>query len=203
MSTRKLRRKYRPSSHSNNVAGKSRIIRRALTHRREIDHGVTWYIIRAAFRSVRSAELSLRAAGVKVYRPAEDRWRVHKHRCSDVSRDWLGRYLFAGLGPDAGPDELREVDGVESILALAGTQKPVTVRPELLQDLADQIAGYRKAPPAPFKEGQDVLVAAGPFAELRGIVEEADEQSGRASVAIEMFGKTHMQELDFLDLKAA
>lgn len=91
---------------------------------------------------------------------------------------------------------------MESILGIAGT--PIAVRPEALQAVADQIAGFRKPPPSPFKEGQDVLVSLGDgFAELRGIVEEADEQSGRASVAIEMFGKTHVQELDFLDLKAA
>jgi transcription antitermination factor NusG len=201
MATRKVRRKYRPSSHSHNVSGKSRIVRRALTHRREIDHGKQWFCVRTSIGCARRAELGLRAAGFDVFRPVDDRWRVHKHRCSDASLGWFGRYLFVGFERIARFATLRETDGVESVLGVAGT--PLAVRPEVLQAVADQIAGYRKTPPAPFKEGQDVLVQAGPFAELRGIVEEADEQSGRASVAIEMFGKTHVQELDFLDLKAA
>jgi transcription antitermination factor NusG len=200
MSTRKLRRKYRPSAQF--ISGKSRIVRRAVQHRREIDHGKQWYVIRTNIGCERRAELCLREIGFDVYRPVEDRWRLHRRRCSDVSLGWFGRYLFVGFGEGSRFDKLRETDGVESILGIAG--KPTPVCPSVLQNVADQIAGYRKTPPALFKEGQGVLVSLGDgFADIPGIIAEADEQSGQASVTIEMFGKQHSVELDFVDLKAA
>jgi transcription termination/antitermination protein NusG len=201
MSTRKLRRKYRPSNPSNAISGKSRIVRRNLSRRREIDHGKTWYICRANIGCERRAALSLKAKAVDVFRPVEDRWRVFKYRCSDVSIGWFGRYLFAGMPQGRGAEVLHTCEGVESVLGVSG--KPVAVRPEVLQRIADEIAGYRKTEPAPFKKGQKVTLPTGPFAELEGIIREADEDRGRAIVAVEMFGKRHELELDFFELKAA
>lgn len=203
MSTRKLRRgKYRPSNSSNSISGKSRIIRRAVPHRREIDHGKKWYVIRANAGCERRVELGLRASGCDIFRPVDDCWRVYRHRCSDTSRGWFGRYLFVGLGGRGELDIVRATDGVAGILGTA-TEGAIAVRPEVLQAVADQISGFSKPAPAAFSEGQDVLVQAGPFAELKATVEEADAQSGRATVRLEMFGKEHLQVLDFVDLKAA
>jgi transcription antitermination factor NusG len=199
MSTRKLRRKYRPSSMP--VQGKNRIVRRALTHRREIDHGKQWFVVRTNIGGSRRAELGLRACGFDVYRPVEDRWRVYKRRCSDISLDWFGRYLFVGCGECPRFGSLRETDGVESILMIQGN--PIAVRPEVLQRIADELSGYRKPAPTAFKRGQKVDIAAGQFVELRGIIEEADVERSKVKVSVEMFGKTHKLELDFVELKAA
>jgi transcription antitermination factor NusG len=46
-----------------------------------------------------------------------------------------------------------------------------------------------------------VAVQRGPFAELTGLIEETG--NGLARVMVEMFGKKHPVELDFVDLKAA
>lgn len=202
MSTRKLRRKYRPSSHSNNISGKSRIVRRNLNRRREIDAQKKWYVIRANIGCERRAELSLRAIGVDIFRPIDDRWRVYKHRCSDASLGWFGRYLFAGLVPDIGLGGLCAADGVETVLGIAG--RPVAVRPEVLQAVADQIAGYRAlGPVAGLSLGDKVKIQVGAWADFDGLIEELDGKRERAKVKVGLFGRDNIIELDFLDLKAA
>jgi transcription antitermination factor NusG len=197
MSSRKLRRKYRPSSMP--VQGKGRIVRRTLSHRREIDHGKQWYCVRLAAGLERRAEVTLRAGGFDVFRPVEDRWKIYKWRCSDVSLGWFGRYLFVGFGGHPRFDVVREADGVAGVLGVAGT--PIAVRPEVLQEIADQVAGFKKTHPEPFVAGQRVAVQRGPFAELTGLIEETG--NGLARVMVEMFGKKHPVELAFVDLKAA
>jgi transcription antitermination factor NusG len=197
MSTRKLRRKYRPSSMP--VQGKGRIVRRALSHRREIDHGKRWYVVRAKAGRERRATRELRSLGFDIFWPINDTWRVWKHRCSDVSTGWLPGYLFVGFEESPRFDLIREADGVAGVLGVEG--RPLAVRPEVLQDIADRVAGVQKTNPEPFKAGQTVSVARGPFAELRGRVEETG--NGLARIVVEMFGKKHPVDLLLDDLKAA
>jgi transcription antitermination factor NusG len=197
MSTRKLRRKYRPSAQF--IPNKSRIIRRNLSHRREIDHGKRWYVVRAKAGRERRATRELRAAGFDIFWPVNDTWRVWKHRCSDISVGWLSGYFFVGFAASPRFDVVREADGVAGVLGVEG--RPLAVRPEVLQEIADQVAGIEKAAPEPFKEGQRVSVQRGPFAELTGWVEETG--NGLARVVVEMFGKKHPVELELVDLKAA
>jgi transcriptional antiterminator RfaH len=197
MSTRKLRRKYRPSSMP--VQGKGRIVRRALSHRREIDHGKTWYCLRTLVGRERRAARELAQQGYDIFWPTMDRWRVYRHRCSDVSLGFLSGYMFFGFRGNPQFATVCETDGVASILGVAGT--PVAVRPELLQQIADDVAGFKKTNDGPFTEGQTVVIQRGSFAELLGRVEETG--NGLARVIVEMFGKSHPVELELMDLKAA
>src|SRR4051794_9290221 len=81
---RKNRRKYKPSSIP--VPNQARIVTRKLSHRRIIDVTKTWYVVKTAGgHSERRAEFGIRSAGFDVYRPHEDRWRIYRRRCSDVS----------------------------------------------------------------------------------------------------------------------
>jgi transcriptional antiterminator RfaH len=199
MSSRKLRRKYRPSSMP--VQGKGRIVRRDLSHRREIDHAKQWFCIRTNIGAERRAAFGLREAGFDVFRPVDDRWRVFKHRCSDVSVNWFARYMFLGSDDNPRFDIVRATDGVESILVAAG--RPVAVRPEVLQKIADELAGYRKTAPAPFKQGQGVTIDRGPYTGIPALIKSLDEEAERAIVELEMFKQKHELELDFVELKAA
>jgi transcription antitermination factor NusG len=163
MSTRKLRRKYRPSSMP--VQGKGRIVRRTLSHRREIDHGKQWYVVRAKAGRERRVTRELREAGFDIFWPTDDRWRIWKHRCSDVSVGWFPGYLFVGFAKSPRFDIIREADGVAGVLGVDGA--PLAVRPEVLQQVAEETG------------------------------------NGLARVMVEMFGKKHPVELDFVNLKVA
>jgi hypothetical protein len=98
-------------------------------------------------------------------------------------------------------DLVRNTDGVSSILGVSGA--PLSVPGELLQKVADELAGIKITRPRPFKAGQRVSVQRGPFAELMGIVRELDHDGERAMVRIDMLGKEHELELGYADLKVA
>jgi transcriptional antiterminator NusG len=197
---RKNRRKYKPSAMP--VPGQVRVITRKLSHRRIIDVSKTWYVVKTAGgHSERKAELGLRSSGFDTYRPHEDRWRIFRRRCSDVSIGWFRGYIFVAFGGSPRFDLVRATDGVSGILGVSGA--PLSVPGELLQKVADELAGIKKNASAPFSEGSRVSVRRGPFAELVGIVRELDHDGERAMVKIDMLGKEHELELDYADLKVA
>jgi transcriptional antiterminator NusG len=197
---RKNRHKYKPSAMP--VPGQVRVITRKLSYRRIIDVSKTWYVVKTAGgASERRAESGLRHAGFDTFRPHEDRWRIYRRRCSDVSVGWFRGYVFVGFGGVPRFDLVRGTDGVASILGVSGA--PLSVPGELLQKVADELAGIKKVAVAPFKEGTRVSVRRGPFAELVGIVRELDHEGERAMVKIDMFGKEHELELGYADLKVA
>jgi transcriptional antiterminator NusG len=197
---RKNRRKYKPSSML--IPSVARIVTRKLSHRRIIDVTKTWYVVKTAGgHSERRAEVGLRGSGFEVYRPHEDRWRIFRRRCSDVSIGWFRGYLFVGSSISPRFDLIRDTDGVSSILGVSGA--PLSVPGELLQKVADELAGIKITRPQPFRAGQRVAVQRGPFAELMGIVRELDHDGERAIVRIDMLGKEHELELEYAELKVA
>jgi transcriptional antiterminator NusG len=197
---RKNRRKYKPAAQV--VPNQARIVTRKLNHRREIDVSKTWYVVKTSGgHSERRAEFGLRASGIDTYRPHEDRWRIFRRRCSDVSTGWFSGYLFVGFQGSPRFDIVRDTDGVSSVLGVAGA--PLSVPGELLQRVADEMAGIKQTRPRPFSEGSRVSVRRGPFAELMGIVRELDHEGERAMVKIDMLGKEHHLELGYEDLKVA
>jgi transcriptional antiterminator NusG len=197
---RKNRRKYKPSAMP--VPGQARVVTRKISHRRIIDVSKTWYVVKTAGgHSERRAEFGLRSSGFDVYRPHEDRWRIYRRRCSDVSIGWFRGYVFVGFRDSPRFDLVRNTDGVSSILGVSGT--PLSVPGELLQKVADELAGIKITRPKPFKAGQRVSVQRGPFAELMGIIRELDHDGERAVVRIDMLGKEHELELGYADLKVA
>jgi transcription antitermination factor NusG len=197
---RKNRRKYKPSSMP--VPSQARVVTRKLSHRRIIDVTKTWYVVKTAGgHSERRAEFGLRSSGFDVYRPHEDRWRIYRRRCSDVSIGWFRGYIFIGFPAAPRFDLVRNTDGVSSILGVSGA--PLSVPGELLQKVADGLAGIKITRPRPFRAGQRVSVQRGPFAELMGIVRELDHDGERAMVRIDMLGKEHELELGYADLKVA
>lgn len=202
----KLRRKYRPSKQL--IQSKaSRIVRRPIIRRREIDHGKTWYIIRAVAGRERRAERGLLEQGYDVFWPVEDNWRIWRHRCSELRAGWLGGYMFVGFETFKGFDKIREQDGVAGFVGMGRNGPPLKIPPELVQCVADQVAGLipgsKNNASAGFKRGSRASVAAGPFAELAAIIEQVYPEAGRAVVKLEMFGKDHAVEIAFEDLRAA
>jgi transcription antitermination factor NusG len=141
---RKNRRKYKPSAQL--VPGQARVITRKLSHRRIIDVSKTWYVVKTAGgHSERRAEFGLRSSGFDVFRPHEDRWRIFRRRCSDVSTGWFRGYIFAGISGSPRFDLIRDTDGVSAILGVSGA--PLSVPGELLQRVADELAGIKITQP--------------------------------------------------------
>jgi transcription antitermination factor NusG len=201
---RKNRRKYKPSSTP--VQSQARIVTRKLSYRRIIDVTKTWYVVKTAGgHSETRAEFGLCGEGFDVYRPHEDRWRIYRRRCSDVSIGWFRGYLFVGFRDSPRFDLVRNTDGVTSILGVSGA--PLSVPGELLQKVADELAGIKITRPRPFKAGQRVFVSRSGLSELGhvifGHIAKLDDDGERATVKVDMFGKEHELELGYADLKVA
>lgn len=111
--------------------------------------------------------------------------------------------MFVGEETHRGYDPIRGTDGVAGIVGVGRNGPPVAVPASLVQAVSDQVAGIKKNAPAAFRRGQRVSVAAGPFAELQAIIEQSDSDAAKATVRLEMFGKSHSVEIGFGDLKAA
>src|SRR6478672_2794872 len=154
----KLRRKYRPSKQVVHTRA-SRIIRRPITRRREIDHGKQWYIIRAIAGRERRAERGLIEQGYDVFWPIEDCWRIWRHRCSELRTGWLGGYMFVGFAAFEGFDKVRGQDGVAGIVGMGRSGPPLEVPGALVQAVADQVAGLKNNASAGFKRGSRAYVS--------------------------------------------
>lgn len=195
---RKPRRKYKPAAQP--VPGQARTVRRQLNHRRQIDAGKAWFVVRAQGGG-RKAAASLQAEGFDVFHPADDCWRVYRWRCSDVSAGLFRGYLFVGFEGSPRFDKVRDSDGVHSILEVSGT--PISLAGEILQEVADRHLGPKITHQRALSAEQTVSVARGAFAELVGQIIELDHMAERALVRIRMMGRDHEVELGFNDLKVA
>jgi transcription antitermination factor NusG len=201
---RKNRRKYKPAAQV--VPNQARIVTRKLSYRRIIDVSKTWYVVKTTGgHAERLVEFGLSNLGFDVYRPHEDRWRIFRWRCSDVSIGWFRGYIFAGVTGNPRFDIIRDTDGVSSILGVSGA--PLSVPGELLQKVADELAGIKQTRPRPFKAGQTVFVSRSGISELGhvifGYIAKLDDESELATVRVDMFGKEHELELGYEDLKVA
>ena len=111
--------------------------------------------------------------------------------------------MFVGFAAFEGFDKVRGQDGVAGIVGMGRSGPPLEVPGALVQAVADQVAGLKNNASAGFKRGSRAYVSAGPFAELRAIIEQVDPEAARAVVKLEMFGKEHAVEIGLEDLRAA
>lgn len=81
--------------------------------------------------------------------------------------------------------------------------KPVPVPEAEVQKMTSRIAeGQAKPrPKVSFKEGENVRVVDGPFANFSGTVEEVNTDKGKVKVLVSIFGRSTPVELDFIQVE--
>ena len=114
-------------------------------------------------------------------------------------------YLFIqmDLGDEEEPNEAWEVvRGTPGITGFVGAgMRPVPLSPDEVRHILEVagLLGKKEAPKAQvaFREGDQVRVVSGPFADFTGTVTEINPERGKVKVMVTIFGRETPVELDF------
>ena len=146
-----------------------------------------WYVVRTQPHREAQAAQQLENQDYRVFLPRFFKSRRHARKFETVLAPLFPRYMFIVL--DLGRDRWRSVNGtygVDRLLMRSG--EPEAVPLGLVEQLTEAASadGVVKCGPA-LKEGQNIRVTAGPFAELLGTIDRLDDQ-GRVRVLLEIMG---------------
>ena len=123
----------------------------------------------------------------RVFVPRILRSRRHARKFETVRAALFPRYLFIVL--DLGRDRWRSINGTLGVhrLLMRGSE-PEAVPRGLVEQLTEAAGadGVVRCGP-PLKQGQNIRVTAGPFAELMGTLDQLDDQ-GRVRVLLDILG---------------
>lgn len=178
---------------------------------------MTWYVIRTATRQEKRAVESLRETfkgreDFEVYLPVYVRWERlgHQKNRTQKLRPLLPGYLFAQI-PNGDFLKAENSEGVSCVLRHfneAGERRPRDIGSLLIHKLRMIEASGEFDEPDPqnatpsLTPGQSIRVSGGQFSGLRGILVKL-RPNKRASVLIEMFGRSSPAELPIAQLDAA
>ena len=148
-----------------------------------------WYVVRTHAQSELRAAHHLGNQGFRVFVPRCWKNRRHARRTETVSAPLFPRYIFTVV--DRTRDRWRSINGtfgVDRLLMSGGEPQPVPhglVERLIRATDAEGNVHFDFA----LREGQNVKVIAGPFANLIGSLEKLDER-GRVRVLLELLGAT-------------
>ncbi len=184
---------------------------------------IEWYVVHTyvGYEDKVSANILSRAHamslwGNKIFQVLVPTEEVAEHR--DQKKEAKRQKIYQGyifvqmdVTDDGGTGELNEaweiVRGTPGVTGFVGTKDPK--RPEDLFPLQPDeinrvlenmgILGQKEKPKvkANFKEGDQVRVTAGPFADFSGIVSEINLERAKLKVLVSIFGRETPVELDF------
>ena len=146
-----------------------------------------WYVVRTQPHRESQAARQLENQAFKVFLPRILRSRRHARKFETILAPLFPRSMFIAL--DLRRDRWRSVNGtfgVDRLLMRASEPEPVPHG--LVEQIAEAAAadGVVRCGPA-LKQGQNIRVTAGPFAELMGTLDQLDDQ-GRVRVLLDILG---------------
>jgi transcription elongation factor/antiterminator RfaH len=148
-----------------------------------------WYVVRTHAQSELRAAHHLINQGFRVFVPRCWKNRRHARRTETISAPLFPRYIFTVV--DRTRDRWRSINGtfgVDRLLMSGGEPQPVPHG--LVENLIRATHGDGNVHFGfDLREGQNVKVIAGPFANLIGSLEKLDER-GRVRVLLELLGAT-------------
>lgn len=121
----------------------------------------------------------------------------------DVMRNIMPGYILIEMVPDPEIfDLVQKVPGVSSFLGDAGNPSPLTATE--VGALLDTVEDRTDKPKAVinFRVTDQVKVIEGPFANFIGVVEHLDQDKGKLTVMVSIFGRPTAVELDVLQVEA-
>jgi transcriptional antiterminator RfaH len=146
-----------------------------------------WYVARTLPQRELHAERQLNNQGFRTFVPRYWKNRRHARKVETVSAPLFPRYIFVVV--DRTRDRWRSINGtlgVDRLLMYGGEPQPVPLGVvENLVAAADLEGNIRFD--FHLKEGQNVKVMAGPFADFVGQLERLDD-NGRVRVLLEILG---------------
>ncbi|KMO12598.1 antitermination protein NusG [Methylobacterium indicum] len=207
------RRRREALAHDRAPADRAAEIRRR--RRRRVRPGRTviaadrvWLVAETKPRWAARAARDLDAIGIAAFDPREEVELTSPSGRRRTARvPLLHRLVFVGLRDDADLARVEAHPGIDRVLFRDG--RAVVIAPAVLQGFADAITGHgggRDGAPEGADEeavravlfalGDDVRVATGPLAALRGTVEGIDPARRRYRVALSLFGRETPVMLD-------
>lgn len=200
-----------------------RVRARTKTERFEVDQARDWVVVRAMQNRASECAGLARQKGLPVFEARQEERLVAENGKARVAQvPVLRRLLFVGISPNDERGALYHNQQVEALWTtsaegLAWTPRewmdgasPVRIGPLAMQKFADHITGHRRDDKlvgdllqALFAIGDRVTIRDGAFVTYDGRVEATDPSKGRCKVAITVFGRETMVEIDEKALEAA
>ena len=175
----------------------------------ERPEGTTWYVIHTYSgyeeKVKRNLEQRIDSMGVQdkifsVIIPTEEEVEIREgNRRISKKRVFPGYILVEMLMTEETWHVVRNTPGVTGFVGMGSRPTPLS------QEEVDQIL-KRMESEAPtikvgFREGQNVRIISGPFADFMGLVDDLDLERGKVRVLVSFFGRETPVELDFLQVE--
>ncbi len=121
---------------------------------------------------------------------------------SKMKKAFPGYVLVQMIMSDEAWYVVRNTPGVTGFVGSHGAgSKPSPLLPEEVDDVMRSIGVNPRKVSIALEVGQAVQITGGAFAGMEGVVEDFDEDKGKVTVLVEMFGRETDTELDYSQVK--
>ncbi len=149
----------------------------------------------------RAQTLHLTDKIIQVLIPTQDKIQIRRGQRKTVSEKIFPGYMLVKLEmTDDAWLAIRTTDGVTGFVGMSSKPTPLPKSEvEAIMKYTEQSgeASYK----ADFVDGEAVKVVDGPFNDFLGTVDKIDEEKGKVTVLLNIFGRETPVELDFLQVK--
>ena len=149
----------------------------------------------------RAQTLHLTDKIIQVLIPTQDKIQIRRGQRKTVSEKIFPGYMLVKLEmTDDAWLAIRTTDGVTGFVGMTSKPTPLPKSEvEAIMKYTEQSgeASYK----ADFVDGEAVKVVDGPFNDFLGSVDKIDEEKGKVTVLLNIFGRETPVELDFLQVK--
>src|SRR3989338_903343 len=170
--------------------------------------GAKWYVVHtysgheahtAATLKQRAESMGLTDQIFEVLIPTQEKIKIAKGKKSTINEKiFPGYMLIRMLVTDASWLAVRTTQGVTGFIGIGNNPTP------LPKSEVETIKAYsQQAAPkfqSTFSVGEAVRVSDGPFSDMLGTVNKIDEEKGKLTVLVSIFGRETPVELDFLQV---
>lgn len=139
----------------------------------------------------------------RVVIPTETVVEIKGGKKKPVQRALMPGYVLVQMQPDEGIFNLiKEIKGVSSFVG--DGHAPVPLTPAEISNLLDIMEDKQEKPKPKisYRKGDQIKVIEGPFMNFVGNVESMDEEKGKLTVMVSIFGRPTPVELDVLQVEA-
>ena len=176
-----------------------------------VEREMEWFIVHTLSGSEKKAkkllEEEIMSSGLQerfgeILIPTENVSRIRAGKRQIVERQLYPGYILIQM--EMSEETIRLVTSTPGVMSFLGSRlKPQSLRDEEVKRILTAVETEKGTVSSdiPFKRGESVKVAEGPFTDFTGIVEELYPSRGKLKVMVTIFGRATPVELDFTQVK--